>query len=295
MTTSPPFSFTHYLAAKKSVDDRALNRLVWQRLAEAVTIRQSEARLRVLEIGAGIGAMGERVVEWGLLSAGEYTAIDNEAENVAGIRERLGAGQGGLALIAEVADAFAFAARPEQAQRYDLLIAHAVLDLFDVPRALPRLLQPLKAGGLCYFTINFDGATIFEPTIDSALDGLIEALYHRSMDERITDGQPSGDSRTGRHLFHLLPACGVEILAAGSSDWAVYPLNGRYPHDEAYFLHCILHFVESTLTGHPELDGAAFARWVAERRRQIEAGELVYIAHQMDFVGRFVPGAALSK
>jgi len=146
----------------------------------------------------------------------------------------------------------------------------------------------LKPGGLCYFTINFDGATIFEPVIDPALDAQIETLYHRSMDERITDGQPSGDSRSGRHLFHLLPRAGVEILAAGSSDWVVFGRGGSYPADEAYFLHAILHFVEVTLTGHPELDQKDFARWMTERRRQIAAGELVYIAHQMDFVGQIL-------
>jgi len=61
MTQSPPFFFPHYLAAKKSVDDRALNRLVWQRLANAIAARK--AALEVLEIGAGIGTMAERVAE----------------------------------------------------------------------------------------------------------------------------------------------------------------------------------------------------------------------------------------
>lgn len=283
MSQSPPFSFPRYLAAKKSVDDRALNRLVWERLADELAARNGS--VDVLEIGAGIGTMAERAAQWGLLTNGHYTALDNEAENVAAARARLGEGKGNLRLSLEQADAFEYAARRENQQRYDLLIAHAVLDLFDIPRALPRLLQVVKPGGLCYFTINFDGATIFEPVIDPALDAQIEALYHRSMDERITDGQPSGDSRSGRHLFHLLPAAGVEILAAGSSDWVVFGRGGSYPADEAYFLHCILHFVEVTLTGHGELEQKAFARWMAERRRQIAVGELVYIAHQMDFVG----------
>ena len=286
MTTSPPFSFPRYLAAKKSVDDRALNRLVWRRLAEEIAARNSA--LAVLEIGAGIGTMYERIVEWGLLKGGRYTALDSEAENVAAARPRLGNGVGDLPLTIEQADVFEFAARPDQQQRYDLLIAHAVLDLFDIPRALPRLLAVLKPGGLCYFTINFDGATIFEPAINPALDAQIETLYHRSMDERITSGQPSGDSRSGRHLFHLLPAAGVEVLAAGSSDWVVFGSGSSYPEDEAYFLHCILHFVETTLTGHGELDQKAFAQWLSERRRQIAAGELVYVAHQMDFVGRIL-------
>lgn len=286
MTPFPSFSFPRYLASKKSVDDRALNRLVWQRLSGELAKRNEAEPPEILEIGAGIGTMAERAAEWGLLTQGRYTALDNEAENVAAMQARWGAGVGSLALVVEKADIFHFAAQPQNRQRYDLLIAHAVLDLFDIPRALPRLLRPLKPGGLCYFTINFDGATIFEPVIDPALDAQIEMLYHRSMDERVTDGQPSGDSRSGRHLFHLLPGTGVEILAAGSSDWVVFGSGGSYPEEEAYFLYCILHFVESSLTGHPKLDRDAFAHWMTERRGQIATGQLVYIAHQIDFLGR---------
>jgi SAM-dependent methyltransferase len=288
MSRQNGFSFPRYLAAKKSVDDRALNRSVWDRLAQELAIQEERALLEILEIGAGTGTMCERAVEWGLLAQGHYTAIDSQAENVAATRARLGVRAGNLRIALEEADAFEFATRPEQQQRFDLLIAHAVLDLFHIATALPRLLRTLKPGGLCYFTINFDGTTIFEPAINPIFDAQIETLYHRSMDERITDGQPCGDSRSGRHLFHLLPDAGVEILAAGSSDWVVYAQNGLYAQDEEYFLHCILHFVESTLTGHPELDAAAFAAWMTERRRQIAAGELVYIAHQMDFVGKLI-------
>lgn len=279
--TTPAFSFPRYLTAKKSVDDRALNRLVWSRLAEELA---EQPIPRVLEIGAGIGTMAERMAEWGLLERARYTALDGERENTDAARARL-TGWQGWELHVEQADVFEFSARPAEQGAYDLLVAHAVLDLFDIPPALPRLLRPLRTGGLCYFTINFDGVTTLEPLVDPALDAQIEALYHRSMDERITDGKPSGDSRSGRHLFHLLPAAGVEILAAGSSDWVVHSRRGRYVEDEAYFLHCILHFFESTLTGHPELEQGAFADWLAARRDQIARGELVYIAHQMDFLG----------
>lgn len=284
--TTPTFSFPRYLAAKKSVDDRALNRLVWSRLAEELAAQKAEQSIpRVLEIGAGIGTMAERMAEWGLLDRARYTALDGEQGNTDAARARL-SGWEGWELQVVQADVFEFSAQEEEQGAYELLIAHAVLDLFDIPRALPRLLRPLRPGGLCYFTINFDGVTTLEPLVDPALDAQIEALYHRSMDERITDGKPSGDSRSGRHLFHLLPAAGVEILAAGSSDWVVHSHKGHYPEDEAYFLHCILHFFESTLTGHPELDRRAFADWLAARRDQIARGELVYIAHQMDFLGR---------
>jgi hypothetical protein len=32
------------------------------------------------------------------------------------------------------------------------------------------------------------------------------------------------------------------------------------------------------------LDATAFERWLAKRHEQIEHGDLVYIAHQMDFL-----------
>ena len=77
----------------------------------------------------------------------------------------------------------------------------------------------LAPDALLYFTINFDGATILEPKIDPALDELILQQYHATMDRRIVDGVRSGDSRTGRHLYHALFDAGYEVLAAGSSDW----------------------------------------------------------------------------
>ncbi|MCZ0938331.1 MAG: methyltransferase domain-containing protein [Caldilineaceae bacterium] len=289
------FDFTRYLASKRSVDDRALNRHVWQTLADAVAGELPRDRpLRVLEVGAGIGTMVERCVEWGLFARSgfdvSYTAIDSEEGNIEVARRRLAhltsGGEAGLRVRMETADLYEFATRRENRQRFDLIIANALLDLLHLPVALPVLLQMVRPAGLFYFSINFDGATLFLPEVDPELDGRVEALYHRSMDTRITDGQPSGDSRTGRRLFHALRACGAEVLAAGSSDWVVHAVGGGYPADEAYFLGCILHFVESTLSGHPELDGGEFGEWLALRRGQVARGELVYVAHQLDYCGR---------
>lgn len=288
---SMAFSSVRYLAAKRSVDDRALNRHVWQTLADAVRTEFPEGRPpRVLEVGAGIGTMVERCVEWGLFRDAEYTAIDSEERHVEVARARLAAftqdGDPGLRLELGKADLYDFCTRRENRKRFDLVIAHALLDLLDMPRALTSLLRTCTPGALLYFTINFDGATLLLPEIDPALDRRIEALYHRAMDERITDGRASGDSRTGRRLFHALRDCGAEALAAGSSDWVVHAVDGAYPADEAYFLHCILHFVESTLRGHAELDAPRFADWLAARREQLARGDLVYVAHQLDFCAR---------
>jgi len=305
-------SFTRYLAAKKSVDDRALNAHVWRSLAARLaTSQQGQSSVRVLEVGAGIGAMIERLLEDGMLTRASYHAIDAEAENIIMASARLRAwavGQGyvveeeeedrfrlvnaalgrSVSIHLERCDALELAGRRELTAGYDLLIAHAFLDLLDLPTALPRLLRLLRPGGLVYAAINFDGATIFEPAINPKLDAQIERLYHQTMDQRLIDGRASGDSRTGRHLFASLPVAGVQILAAGSSDWVVYANGGQYPQDEAYFLHFIVTTVHGALRGHPELDHVAFDEWITARHRQIEAGDLVYIAHQLDFLGEKV-------
>jgi SAM-dependent methyltransferase len=299
--------FIRYLAAKRTVDDRALNRHVWEWLVGAVPPATSARPLRVLEVGAGIGTMVERLVEWGLLTYAAVTAIDAEPANVAEARRRLppwAAGRGlavaerdggglrfdgeGRAIDLELRaiDLFDFIAAERERRSWDLLVAHAVLDLLPIPVVLPGLVALVRPGGLLYLTITFDGATILQPEIDRALDDQIEALYHRTMDERVTSGRPSGDSRSGRHLIGHLRAAGATVLAAGASDWVVVAGPDGYPADEAYFLRFIVETMRGALQGHPELDAGRFAAWIAERHAQIERGELVYIAHQLDVLAR---------
>jgi SAM-dependent methyltransferase len=278
MTTS----FARYLAAKRPIDDRSLNAHVWETVAAALPQRP----LSILELGAGIGTMIDRLAARDVWApGGRYEAIDADAALIDAARERLAGAVLPFELSLQAADVFTAIARTDRAPA-DLLIAHAFLDLLDLPRALPVLLSALAPGGLFYFTLNFDGITILEPAIDPGFDELIMRLYHQTMDERRVDGRLSGDSRSGRHLLSLIPAVGGEVLAAGSSDWVVVPRRGGYPGDEAYFLHHILHFMETSLAGHPALDAAGFGRWLARRRAQIDAGELIYIAHQIDIAGR---------
>lgn len=286
--------FTRYLTAKRTVDDRALNRPVWEVLTQAVRARQAALTrpLRVLEIGAGVGTMVERLLSWRLFDADaagvHYTLLDADPALLAAAQVRLTQLPWWMDLEVASANALDYAARVAAAgpaQRCDLLIANAFLDLLDLRTALPLLRGLLADDGLFYFTINFDGATLLEPTIDPAFDAAVETAYHRTMDERITDGRPSGDSRTGRHLFTRLPAAGFEIRAAGSSDWVVHPVAGRYPADEAYFLHFIVATMHGALCDAPPLDGARFAAWIAARHAQIDRGELIYLAHQLDFCG----------
>ncbi len=306
MSNPSTSGYIRYLAAKQSLDDRSLNRQVWDCLVRAVRGRPAATPLRVLEVGCGIGTMLERLLDWGLLTRAHYTGIDVEAEFIREARRRFRhyaeakrAGgvleEGGVMICTtsgqdvrvslEVADLADFLDREQGRATFDLLVAHAFLDLVDLPATLPRLLSLLPPGGLVYFTLNFDGATIFEPPIDPDLDRRIIARYHQTMDTRRVRGQPAGSSFTGRRLLRHLKEGGATVAAAGSSDWLVFPGPVGYPGDEAYFLHCIIDTIGQALLGHPELDPERFRAWIAQRHAQIEAAELVYIAHQVDVMG----------
>lgn len=299
------YSFARYLSSKKSVDNRALNRVVWQRLQSSIAHEHSGKPPAILEIGAGIGTMFERSLEWGLFNRAYYTAIDAMSENISEARSRilgwaynfgyqveegaddklrLSSSRSDITLKLEAGDFFDFAMKNQAGDVWDLIIANAFLDLVDTGRTLPITLDLLKPGGLLYFTVNFDGATILEPEIDSELDALVIGLYHRTMDDRMIDGSISGDSKTGRHFFEIARKNGVEILESGSSDWTVFAGKEGYREDEAYFLHFIIDTMYSALKERPELDLYRFKRWIEERHSQIECGRLVYIAHQLDFL-----------
>lgn len=286
------YSFIRYLAAKKDLDDRSLNRHVRETLARHLLETRKTPPFRVLEVGCGIGTMLERLLDWQLLPEAAYTGIDFHPGNIAEARARhqsYAAARGAdLAVAAkfEAIDLFDFLAREPGRGTWDLIVAHAFLDLVDLEATLPGLLALLAQGGFFYFTLNFDGATVFSPTIDPELDRLIETLYHRSMDERRLGGRPAGSSRTGRRLFAALQTLGTTLLAAGSSDWLVFPGPDGYRGDEAYFLHFIIHTIQQALEGHPQLPAADFRAWVARRHNQIRRRELSYLAHQLDFFGR---------
>jgi SAM-dependent methyltransferase len=291
------FDYARYLAAKTTVDDRALNRQV---LAELCRLMPAGAP-RVLEVGAGLGTMVARLMDCDAVVAGEYILLDADRQLLDSARawlcdwaaarglrcdplpDGLAVGDLRVRLLHAELGSYLEAAHGAPA---DVLIANAVLDLVDVPAVLPGLLRLLVPGGVYWFTINYDGESIFEP--GHPHDGQVMQAYHRDMDERVRYGRPAGESRTGRHLFHHLRAAGAPALAAGPSDWVVHAgPDGTYPGDEAYFLRNILNTVQDALRDRQDwVKPADLADWLAERGRQLAAGELVYIAHQLDFAGR---------
>lgn len=306
MTAVDP-SFIRYLAAKRSIDDQALNRQVWDVVWSHLGSGEPGRPLRILEVGAGIGTMIERILEWTRVQVASYTALDSQPGLLAEAEVRLCAwaahrgwgaeavreGRLGLQgdrrsievdfLAMEVVDALDGGAVEGP---WDLVLAHAVLDLLDLERTVAPLVARAAPGGILHFTLNFDGATIFAPPVEAELEARLERAYHATMDERRVSGQPTGGSRTGRLLFRALTTAGAEILASGASDWVVFPRQGAYTEDEATLLAAILDTVEGALRGRSEIPSRELDSWLAARRGHLARGQLSYIAHQLDFAAR---------
>lgn len=296
--TPVQYDYTRYLLAKRTVDDRALNKDVLAAVRSAVAHGQ---QLRVLELGAGLGTMVARLVESQMMTHADYTLVDHDERSLSGAFEWLSAWarqrgfeQRPSALSLELTaphlnltlrflhrDLNTLAVDNAWTGQVDFLVANAVLDLVHLPMVLPRLIQLLAHEGHFWSSINFDGESIFLP--ENPADEALMAVYHRSMNQR---AHGAGDSKTGRRLFGQLAAAKADVLSAGSSDWVVHARDGKYRDDEAYFLHHIIHTIDTELSRWPEVPVNERTAWVALRHAQIERGELVFIAHQLDFLAQ---------
>jgi hypothetical protein len=300
-------SFIRYLEAKKPIDDRSLNAHVAQTLIKTLNELFSDVEIYALEAGCGIGSMIERMISWDALTKASYMALDIEPEYVAEAMDRLvrygmktgmevhkesrnnlvlhSHGQH-MSIKFRTGDVINFARKKTSLPVYHLTIAHAFLDLVDIYNSLPPILSRVIPGGLVYFTLNYDGVTSLEPPIEADLDRQIISLYHETMDRRRVSGRPSGDSMTGRHLLPFLQNSGLNILDAGASDWVVFPTNGSYQDDDAYFLHFIVDTIYRATQFHPETNPGQLHSWTAARHRQIEGGQLFFVAHQLDVLAQ---------
>jgi SAM-dependent methyltransferase len=263
--------FVRYLRAKRSVDDRAMNLRVWARLG-----RELEAfhEIDVLDAGAGVGTGAERMIDWNLIRPGgrmRYCALEPRTDLLEEARRALTPLPLECDFVASELEEFA--SRADRGERFDVLVAHAVLDILDLERGLEALTRLLRRGGLLYLPITFDGHSSFQPARRE--DEAILSAYHETMPRR---------GGTGRLLYHAVRRRGLEVLEMGSSDWIVHPVDGAYPGDEAFFLRIILATVEGAVRG--RVPAEALDPWVFERKRQVEEAELVYCAHGLDLLAR---------
>ncbi|HSF15962.1 MAG TPA: class I SAM-dependent methyltransferase [Vicinamibacteria bacterium] len=262
--------WVRYLEAKRGVDDRALDRRVWDRLkAELRALGRSE--IDIADIGAGTGTGLDRMVAWGLLQSFErvrYTAVEPDSE----LRERIRDSRYEL----PIEMTFVGSELDELAgleSRFDLVVAHALLDLLPLETSVDKLLAIGRRGGLLYCPITFDGETLLEPEVEA--DEAILETYHGTMARK---------GRTGRLLFHALTSRGARVLEVASSDWIVHPLDGRYAGDEQFFLQFLVELIAGAVRD--RIDEPLLSAWRDRRHRQILDANLVLVAHQMDVLAR---------
>ena len=272
--------FTRYLDAKTPIERKSLNPAV---LDEVRSLLEERTEPKVLEVGAGTGSMPIHLSERGVLPEGTmYTALDKDRKVLERARMRLSEHRppdsiDGTVKVGGAEVEFAEKSLYDETGEYDLVIAHAVLDLLSLGDAVEHLLGISEA---FYFPVCFDGVTAFEPPYDDDLDARIEGAYHRTMDER------SGGSETGRRVFGAVRKAGGTVTKAGSSDWVVFPDEDGYTDEEKYMLRYIVETVQDAVSEEPEIEEDRLEDWAEDRRNRIRKEELVYIAHQIDLAGR---------
>lgn len=261
-----------YLNAKKPVDNHALNTRVWEGLIHAL---RGKASPRVIDIGAGTGASIHRGLDWGLwnresgIVPSHYLCIDTDFEcknDLADAADRLRreTGAGTQLIIGDASDL--------PGAEADLLIAHAVMDLFPPKDGARLISRHLLLGGIAYTPITYAMPTLWYPTPPeyAALDADITAAYDASMHREGHTGQAVS-------LLAHWPAHALRCLIAGSSDWVVLP------GEHTRFLRCLLNFTESSV----KLDG--LDTWLTLRRTQLDKGALGLIAHNLDILWQKIP------
>ncbi|MFK7847373.1 MAG: hypothetical protein AB8G77_18925 [Rhodothermales bacterium] len=302
------FNYARYLASKEPVDERSLNRNVWDAFAKALSAyepQSDDSPVKILEVGAGIGATFRRIANLPAKQHLTYTLLDLEAVNLDYFKghanswmrmigyvrlseERLvWKNEAGRVIEVELvlADIHDYLSE-SNASLWDIVVGQAFLDLFDLETFLPALFRLIAPGGLFYFPINFDGITSFLPSLEPSLDDRVEDVYHSSMDARALKPGVRGRSQSGRHLLSELMKLELHTLEVGSSDWIVYPRQGEYAGDEAYFLQQILQFVKNELSKSNEVSPEEAKYWVRTRLNQLQKRKLIYLAHQIDVFGK---------
>jgi len=318
MVNRPPDSYStqRYLAAKRTVDDRALNARVFEKTVAFIS--DCDPPAEVVEVAAGIGTMLERLLERDVLPEEvEYTMLDIDPASIAAAEQRLTDCAGSLGYAVEThdrqlpadgfrdsapsfamtlsrsdsrvrvragtADAFPFAAETDRT--WDLLIAAAFLDIVPGSNRLETLFEMVPGGGY-YTPITFDGASRFVPGVDRLFDRRLERRWHAGM----RTGDDPNDPRAGSRLPVRVAEAGGTVESVGGSSWVVRPEPGPdgtgYPAEEAYFLFHVLRFVEQSLLADPQLDDDRVREWVADRRNRVGEGSLRYLAHNLDAFGR---------
>jgi SAM-dependent methyltransferase len=295
-----PVSFAEYLKAKFALDERSLNAEVRRAYLEAL---HTLPHIECLDVGAGTGATLRRLLNSGLTAPLSLTALDRDpglldiarrdAEGwlcALGLEPRME--EGAIQTHGELLTAIRFADgelkhyRPNQL--YNVITAHAFLDLAPLREALRLFAAWLHPGGYLYASINYNGETRLRPMYDDAVfeAGLL-GYYNHTMERRRVDGHTTGGAYCGRRLHDLLPEYGFEIHAHGRSDWNISPVQGEYRDCDAVCLEALLEMIREEGERSGLLSQHKLESWHEDRMRLLQQGLLELHIHHLDLLARY--------
>lgn len=297
-----PLAFADFLQAKFALDERSLNREVRGAFLDAL---RSLPQIQCLDVGAGTCATLRRLLNSGLTTPLFLTALDRDP-GLLDIARQEAAGRlhalslepcmekGVIQTQGERLTTIRFAAgelkdyRPDRL--YNVITAHAFLDIVPLPEALRLFAAWLQPGGYLYASINYDGDTALLPEYDdAAFEARLLGHYNHTMERRRVDGQATGGAYCGRRVHGLLPEYSFDMLAYGSSDWNITPFLGEYRDGDAVCLMAVLEMIHgegqsSGLFHQDQLD-----RWRENRLWLLQRRRLGLIIHQLDLLARYHP------
>jgi len=297
-----PVAFADFLQAKFALDERSLNREVRGAFLDAL---RSLPRIQCLDVGAGTCATLRRLLNSPLTTPLYLTALDRDPglldiarQEAAGWLRALGLEscmeKGVIQTQGERLMAIRFAAgelkdyRPDRF--YNVITAHAFLDIAPLPEALRLFAAWLQPGGYLYASINYDGDTALLPEYDdAAFEARLLGHYNHTMELRRVDGQATGGAYCGRRLHGLLPEYDFDMLACGSSDWNITPFLGEYRDGDAICLTAVLELIRGEAQSSGLFHQDQLDRWRENRLRLLRRRRLGLIIHQLDLLARYHP------
>jgi SAM-dependent methyltransferase len=269
-------------------------------LARAQEHAGRRAPARVLDLGAGSGSNLLYLAPRLPAPAQEWTLIDRDAALVSRVATSFAALGPRLADMTPAAGALRASDLDIRYQAvngdflrgdggvfqqpWDLVVANAVFDLLSaeqLARFFDLAVEHWQGRPAMYFTINLDHELALAPA--AAHDDAVRALFHAHMQRQQGFGRALGPD-SAEALARIAGQRGLLVHVA-PSPW-------RIGADQPEMLHANLDFVDHAvheMLAAPEaeraraarLDLADLDRWLAERRAQIEGGELTLtVGHQ---------------
>lgn len=292
-----------WLAARDPYDVAALDRVGLDLLRPWLAEQPSYRPLRVVDLGCGTGSGLRRTLTWLDARPVVAYAVDRDAALLAAlVAGDLGSTARGASdsadtdarvtvvpVLADVLGPLDGAGGPADGT-VDLLVSHAVADLFPLDRFASRIRALLRPGGRAQIALTYDGETRFAPDDAADLERRTIAAYHRHMDRARAQDPTYGGSTAGRRLVAALEAAGLEIVRAAPSTWDVRAGDG--PGGVAVLTGLIDYVIRAVAElGDPPADEVA--RWERSRRAALDAGALRASVRHLDVIaGRGMAGVS---